>query len=148
MHDYKDKVFEMLAIEPEQPFYLEDGIYEICAKANNKYKLTNDLTLYVHDKLDDEWAKSMFNISNILTGEFRIKHIKEPTEDDKVVIAYAKLCGCNWLSKDEDGEVYGSQNKPVKKLKFWKIDDNDISHNLCDVSFLSWKDEEPYYIGD
>lgn len=73
------------------------------------------------------------------------------TEDDNAVISYCKRCGYFYLAKNKDGEIYAFKTKPFKGKKKWlnqELRRNDAFCIKMPVSFLSWEDEVPFYIGD
>ena len=88
----------------------------------------------------------------IFNGYSHIIKIPKPTEEDKIVIAYAKLCGCKYIAKDSDGSIYAYKDRPDKGETCWHQVNHDAQFAvvvlICDISFLSWEDEEPYYIGE
>lgn len=58
-----------------------------------------------------------------------------------------KSCGFKWIAKNKNGEVYAYETRPVRfDSEMWcgsqtvKID--------IPILFLSWEDNEPYYLGD
>lgn len=67
-------------------------------------------------------------------------------EIDKLFVQL-KSCGFKWIAKNKNGEVYAYETRPVRfDSKSWcgsqtvKID--------IPILFLSWEDNEPYYLGD
>lgn len=74
------------------------------------------------------------------------------TQEEQLVVDYAKLCGFEWLCKDADGDIWAYKEKPVKNdyINAWLMAPTGTSSIEINypLSFLSWKDEEPYYIGD
>ena len=135
------KIFDILGVEPDEEFKVSDN--------NFKYSFDHKLGLEFYD--GSEWHKvenaDMYR--QIINGYSRIIKIPKPTEEDKIVIAYAKLCGYKYIAKDKSGAVHAYERKPTKRAECpeW---DNDGSYSTLyhDVSFLSWEDEEPYYIGE
>ncbi len=136
------KIFDILGVEPVEEFRIvKDGM--IC-------RFSEDLTLQC--RISDRYFEAVENVDTyrkIITGETKIIKIPKPTEEDKIVIAYAKLCGFKYIAKDASGAVHAFRTKPTRRAECpeW---DNDGSYSTLyhDVSFLSWEDEEPYYIGE
>ena len=86
---------------------------------------------------------------------------KEMTENDKIAIAYARACGFKWLAVDKNGDCAAYVTKPRKptetacgvpsweEIDCWVTSENPFyQYLLIKISFLSWEDEEPFYIGD
>lgn len=135
------KIFDILGVEPDEEFKVSDN--------NFKYSFDHKLGLEFYN--GSEWHKvenaDMYR--QIMNGYSRIIKIPKPTEEDKIVIAYAKLCGFKYIAKDASGAVHAFRTKPTRRAECpeW---DNDGSYSTLyhNVSFLSWEDEEPYYIGE
>lgn len=137
--DYREKIFEMLGVKANEEFRL--------CPLKNIHRLTNELSLEYKDDHGNWRSFRNSCIKDILTGLLSIVKTIIPTKEEQVCIEYARLLGCNWLAKDKRGATYGYENKPCKdetkwrpKGQYWLIE--------YPISFLSWDDEEPYYIGD
>ena len=135
------KIFDILGVEPDEEFKVSDN--------NFKYRFDHNLGLEFYD--GSEWHKvenaDMYR--KIITGETKIIKIPKPTEEDKIVIAYAKLCGYKYIAKDASGAVHAFRTKPTRRAECPEWDNYGSYSTLYhDVSFLSWEDEEPYYIGE
>ncbi|WP_101773546.1 hypothetical protein [Peptostreptococcus faecalis] len=53
---------------------------------------------------------------------------------------------CNWISKDENGRVYGEKEVPIKLKEwgYWKsIDAKKLEGLKCKFPSIKWEDEEP-----
>ena len=141
----------MLGVKPYEEFKIDN------AKDLYTYRITNDLRIEVietNEKVNKfaPWTLSNFtHIRPILLGEHKIIKILKPTKEEQLVIDYAKLCGYKWIAKDADNKCYAYVDKPIWEFNMWKISSlsdktaKDLEYNL---SFLSWEDDEPYYIGD
>ena len=72
------------------------------------------------------------------------------TDKQKVAILYAKANECNWIVKDIEGDVLAFRKKPINSYGFWLQDEKDVAPETIsiDFPFLSWKDTEPFFIGD
>ena len=138
------KIFDILGVEPDEEFKVSDN--------NFKYSFDHKLGLEFYN--GSEWHKvenaDMYR--QIMNGYSHIIKIPKPTEEDKIVIAYAKLCGCKYIAKDSDGSIYAYKDRPDKGETCWHQVNHDAQFAtvelICDISFLSWEDEEPYYIGE
>lgn len=149
-NDITKQIFKFLKIEPEEVFRIKDN--------KNYFKLNNDLQLlytptkkYV-DKQMWELCGPYLTLSNLLNGTVKILKITEPNDTDLIAINYLKACGCNWMAQDENGEIFGYVEKPIKDSHIWNVSHSTDLENIIQIelpiSFLSWYDEEPYHIGD
>lgn len=143
--DYSKEVFELLGIKPNEVFNIK-GSYE-----GPDYRITEELMLLYYRK-NEEWLPSAFSLTDILNGELAICKKPIPTEMEQLAVDYALACGCHWLAKDKDGIVYAYKDKPEKKLCEWSYSNIHIHDDFLEIglpiSFISWEDDEPYYIGD
>jgi hypothetical protein len=142
--NHSDKIFELLGVKPNEEFKIDTSDIHLV------YKFTKDFCLRYKDG-SNIWQSSVHNIIEFLTGKISIIKIVEITKEDQLVIDYAKLCGFKWLAKDENGETYAYKYKPHKYNGNWNTIVKQPSAPgmwiRYPVSFLSWEDEEPYYIG-
>lgn len=137
------KIFDILGVEPVEEFRIvRDGM--LC-------RFSEDLTLQckIGERLWDA-VENTDTYRKIISGETKIIKIPKPTKEDEIVIAYAKLCGCKYIAKDENGKCKAFETRPEKiDTRWWKSLPNakiiELGYNL---SFLSWEDEKPYYIGE
>lgn len=149
MNEITKEIFEFLNVEPDEIFRIEGS--------TNYFKINKDLQLYLAHSQKNVFKKLWelcgphLTISNLLVGKATIEKIIYPTEKEQIAINYAKACGCNWLAKDKNNKIYAYEKKPVKThYEEWvceKISDTSILIKIP-ISFLSWNDTEPYYIGD
>lgn len=152
MNEITKEIFKFLNVEPDEIFRIEGH--------TNYYKINKDLQLFLSatEKTCNKknWSLSgpYLTIADFLCERKKIKKIKKiikPTEKEQIAINYAKACGCNWLAKDKNNKIYAYEKKPVKThYEEWVCEKiNDISILIkIPISFLSWNDTEPYYIGD
>lgn len=146
--DRVNKVFEILGVEPNEIFRIR-GTHN----CKPEYYFDNDLELHCvllgnDSKLDSE--KSNKILVNLLRGYFIMQKVIVPTKEEQIAIDYALACGYHWLAKDKDGSIYAYKEKPQKTGYDYMWNDNDkgaLEIGLP-ISFLSWEDDEPYYIGD
>ena len=136
----------MLGVKPYEEFKIDN------AKDLYTYRITNDLRIEVKVNKIAPWKLSNFtHIRPILLGEYKIIKISKPTKEEQLVIDYARLCGYNWIAKDQDERCFIYKLKPLKREREWQSAFSDYTPALelgYSLSFLSWGDEEPYYIGD
>lgn len=136
------KIFDILGVEPAEEFRI----------VNNGMLCRFNEELELQCRISDQYFETVENVDTyrkIITGETKIIKIPKPTEEDKIVIAYAKLSGYPYLAKDKSGAVIAYATKPTKRAECPEWDSGGCYfHVYHDVSFLSWEDEEPYYIGE
>lgn len=140
------EIFKMLDVEPEEIFTIPE-----VKTPNLIYKITPDLDIkYLDKKLNENlWCYSSVTLYSLLSGKNTIKKIKEPqSHREKIAIEYAKLSGYNWIAKNKNGSVTAYYYKPFKKGNYWWCGGFLGTEIKIPISFLSWTDEEPYYIGD
>lgn len=147
MNEITKEIFEYLNVQPNEVFRIKNS--------ENYYTINKDLELYfVHSQKD--LAKKLWKlcgpyrtISNLIVGKATIEKIICPNEKEQLAIDYAKACGYNWLAKDENGDIYAFLKKPEKHISTWVREyNNEMLSIEIPISFLSWNDTEPYYIGD
>lgn len=146
MMDYTKQIFEMLGVEPEERFKLKiNGI------TPKEYYYIDDYLNVCCIVTENHHETCGFTLNLILAGNVQIIKIPHPTAEEQLAIDYARVCGCKWLAKDEDGKVYAYKGKPIKKYSHsWRNanDPNDYLIIALPISFIHWEDEEPFYIGD
>ena len=152
--NYCEEIFKLLEIEPEAEFKLA----ETCNSTSGKvYKLTSSLVLLFRrqDEPETDFRPSCFNIRDILTGIVTIVNSPCISLSEQIAINYAKICKYKWIAKDADGKVNAFKTKPEKSSFNEESRWEGCGHRCyCSMpievpmSFLSWDDEEPYYIGD
>ena len=144
--DHTEKIFKLLGLSP-------DEVFKVGSLCNEDYKITQDLKVYMN--VDRErWIRSVYTIADFLNG--RLDICKKPvlTETEQLAIDYALACGCHWFAKDKDGTIYAYMEEPTKykKVGRWHPNKPCFSGEVFEIglpiSFLSWEDKVPYYIGD
>lgn len=144
--NYKEQIFRMLNLEPHEEFRLSSPDSPESLSYSYTYRLNNNLTLQY--KASNVWNDSTrFTITNILDGSVVIRKKIKPTREEQLAIDYAKACGMNYISQDSDGEYYAYNERPSKQFQSWYCVDKAIEIGIP-ISFISWNDEEPYYIGE
>ena len=147
--DYVAKFFDLLEIKPQERFKLK-------STDNNKmynfiYYFSDRLSLRYINNVGDDFKSDLY-IEDILNGNLQIVKIPKISEEEKTAIKYFLLAGYKYMAKDKNGKVYAYKTKPIKApISHWDCCDNNLS-SYCKVdipiSFLSWEDTEPYYIGE
>ena len=142
--DHTEDVFKLLGVSPNE-------VFKAKSLSGWDYKISQDLMVYRNiDK--DHWTKSAYTIADFLNGTLKIYKKPIPTEIEQLAINYALACGYHWLAKDSDGDIYAYAEIPRKTFVGWAYKGNYAKGKILKIelpiSFLSWEDEEPYYIGD
>ena len=149
MNELTKQIFKELDLLPDEEFYIKEF------DGNNKYKITKDLYFKVKSPENNHWFNTSQNIADLVTGKLTIKKIKKPTEDDLVVLKYAKLCGAKYIAQDKNGDNFMYFQRPYKNkaddegsyiLAIWTNDDSDFLAINAPISFISWEDDEPVCI--
>lgn len=145
--ELREKIFKLLGIKPNEEFKIYSPFFE---KDENlrTYKLTENMVVEYKDNYD-RWNPDWTILPKLLKEEAIIKKIIIPTKEEQIVIDYAKLLGHKWLAKDKNGEICGYREKPTKLHCTWTSNEGDYSYlEYNTISFLSFEDQEPYYIGE
>lgn len=141
---FVNEIFKMLGVEPNEVFKIKEDV------ENYQYRITEDLNVETLE--GNNWVGCSYIIRHILVGLVTIVKIPKITEEEQLAINYALACGHHWLAKDSDGTIYAYTEKPQKESISGVWDNNDNGNSMVKIglpiSFLSWEDEEPYYIGD
>lgn len=140
------EIFEMLGIEPNEPFKIKEDTYKLY------YKLTKELEVIVSQDIDFKGKRfsGYYTFYSFVFGEATIVKIPKITKKEQMAIDYARACGAKWLSKDPGGNIYAYSKKPhrAKDGIWWPVEDEENCFEIVmDLAFLSTMDE-PYYIGD
>lgn len=143
--NYSKQIFEMLGVELGEEFKLNNGW---------SYCLDKDLNLWYRnpDWTEGRFETADYSIKDILNGAYKIIKLQKkiaPTKKEQVAIDYARLCGYKYLAKDKDGGIYAYLSEPYKNKpkEFWSAKTTGTMQIRIPISFLSWEDDEPYYIG-
>ena len=146
--NYSKQILEMLGVEPDEAFELTG--------CSGFIKLDKNLIPYKFDEISGNWYPQDFSgglLKYILLGVGEIiKHPKKITltKEEQIGIDYARACGFRWLAKD-DGAIYATaySNKPFKGDRdgVWSYNGKPCMMIEIPMSFISWEDAEPYYIG-
>lgn len=146
MNEKIKKVFDILGVEPNERFKIKyrgnNNIYD------DIYFIKEDLTIYAETKTTERWTD--LKIRDLLIEHYEIIKLPNFTEKEKLAIDYLKACGYKWIAKDQDDKVYAYFDKPIKNDYQWqstKFIPDELKVDIP-ISFISWKDEYPYYIGD
>lgn len=150
MAGYTKQIFDLLGVEPGKEFrlwyYNSDMNKRTFAET---FMLTANLDLcYFDTKIKCDGYP---HLHGILNNTFKIIKIFHPTTEEQLAIDYARACGMKWLAKDKNKTVAAFKEKPKKGAGQWLNTSNDFDDWIelyLPISFLSWEDEEPFYIGD
>lgn len=140
MADYTKQIFNMLGVEPEEEFKLGRG-------HSLNYFIDKELTLRVVNRSGAKLVSFDYKLQDILTGKIKIVKIPHPTAEEQIAIDYARVCGLKWLAKNKNNTVFAFEGKPIKGVEYWILTNAKIASIDIPISFLSWEDEEPFYIG-
>lgn len=147
------KILEILNLKPNQSFQITGPmISPVVWTPDRVYYFDEDLILYYSEVGINEFSPSMHCqkiLYDLLTDPaITIKPVVVPTKEESIAISYFKLAGYKYLAKDSDGRTYAYKGKPRKNAyeKLWE--GPNYAFCVINMSFLSWKDEEPYYIGE
>ena len=148
-------IFNLLNIKPNQRFKITglpvrlnlchpDDIYTIDEKFNIYQSATPQLSSFCLCPQGKDILPLLLYDEHVI-----IVPLKESTPEDKIVFAYFKLLGYKYIAQDEDGNIYVFKYKPNKVSGQWitKIFTVPLPCPYP-ISCISWKDEEPYYIGE
>lgn len=147
------EILKLLNLKPNQSFKITGPMAASSAWTPDRvYCFDEDLILYYSSPGINEFSPSMHCkaiLYQLLTDPaITIKPVVVPTKEESIAISYFKLAGYKYLAKDGDGRTYAYKGKPSKNLyeKLWE----GHCHAYCviNMSFLSWEDKEPYYIGE
>lgn len=143
--DHTEEVFKLLGISPNE-------VFKVTSLNGVDYKINEGLgILFLNGQ--GKWEGSQLSLVDFLNGNVTIYKKPIPTEIEQIAINYALAYGCHWIAKDSDGIIYAYKRKPHKSRysDMWDDDVNDdklMVEIKLPISFLSWEDNEPYYIGD
>ena len=147
--NYIEKIFDILGVKPNEKFKLKDNTDFTPQLRNNSYCLDNNLNLwYISNiNINEPLKQSKFSLQDIIMNKVEIIKIPVITKEEQITIDYAKTCGYQWLAQDKDGTIFAYSDKPTKYNEIWR-DNKDYIKIAMPISFISWNDQEPYYIGD
>lgn len=143
--DYSKEIFKLLGISPNE-------IFKVKSPNEVDYKINEGLgILFLNEK--GNWEGSQLSLVDFLKGNVTIYKKPIPAKMEQLAIDYALACGYHWFAKDKNESVYAYKEKPIKSdgNGAWDYDNGNSDCMLeigLPISFLSWEDDEPYYIGD
>ena len=145
--ELREKIFKLLGIKPNEEFKITSPFFEKDEKLRT-YKLNENMVVEYKDSYG-RWNNDWTILPKLLNGEAFITKIIVPTTEEQIAIDYAKLLGYKWLAKHKNGNVCCFTKKPTKLHCSWASLDEDFYYlDYDNISFLSFEDKEPYYIGD
>ena len=143
--DYREKIFDMLDIKPNEVFKIKQHCGE--------YRLTEDLMLEYNFGEEDKENWMPFSLKNdlrfLLNGKYTIVKLSKLTEEEQLAIKYARAGGFKYLVKDKFGFVAAYETKPIRGGSHWFKENSKVRavEIALPISFIKWEDE-PYYIGN
>ena len=144
MTDNIKKVFDIIGIQPNEPFFFKYGIDK------NSYYISENLKI---KSCKDESISEKYTIRDLLINPYSIEtknSIKAKIET--IFKFWVEIYGFDYLAKDKNGEIYAFTEKPRKDKWEWfpldvaeEIDDDFIPQYLIDhiSKLVSWEDDEP-----
>lgn len=137
------KIFDMLGVEPNERFKIDDHKYCFIYYIDENLIVRTDKTNF----------PSICNMLDILTGNVKIIKIPkyEFTKEEKNILKGLKLLKFNYIVRDEDGKLMAYTDKPEKNytLSIWQYQFGEITYvNPNIFNFIKWKDSEPFKIPD
>lgn len=144
MEDNIKKVFKIIGIQPNEPFFFKYG------NDKNSY--------YINERLDiksckDESISEKYTIRDLLINPYSIEaknSIKAKIET--IFKFFVEIYGFDYLAKDKDGKTYIYTEKPMKIKYTWgsinlakELNDEFIPEYLINYisTLVSWEDDEP-----
>lgn len=102
-----------------------------------------------HNCGECDFYKNKDEILKILLSEHKEK--PQLTDDEKVILRNIDNT-FKYIAKDENGELFVFEKKPIKKDSYW---DCEVLNNCINLSIftklfksIKWEDEEPWKISD
>lgn len=157
--EHLNNVFELLGVAPYEEFAISNKDF-----VGKRFYIDLDLT--VEDTTDSSFGKEMPLVESnriivdMLKKKLAIQKTPEILEKEQLAIDYAKACGYCWLVRDDGGLVWAYKTRPKKNLNLgqWydpselESDEYGYGNTKLEIgmplSFLSYQDTEPCYIGD
>lgn len=156
---------------------LKDGMI-VELRNGKRYMFISELNLFVGEKLgvDVAWYNDGFSIdgndfkgysidkvfkpikngsfSEILSNSKELiwerKGVEKLTQEQYDKLKALLTVGYNWVAKDEDGEIYAYDSKPIRGVICWFHVDNEncIKLKNFELSFIDRKEDAPRSIVD
>ena len=127
-----EKIFKIFGVQENEPFMVRTA-----KGIEGPYCINHDFYIIPLSSR----APSCFTIIDVLNGKCVIKKSLFYTAKDKIILEYAKLCGCKYIAKDENGVIFSYRSKPTKGDGVWESDKGFMRID-ADTSLCSWEDEE------
>lgn len=146
MNNFVKDVLNVLSIQPYKKFFIV-----------NRDNHADKEIYYFDSELELRTARKhticdKYSLIDIIRGRYKIVKvpIHDITEKEQLAIDYAKACGHKWLVKNRCGSIVAYRSEPQKNkiAGYWENGGWIGMEIKIPISFLSWYDEEPYYIGD
>ena len=98
--------------------------------------------LFYNDNYPVKQGDCVENLRHWMNSEYA--EPKKFTQQEQMVL---NICDkINWLARDEDGDLYGFVEKPIKKDRFWGSENQYVlmsKISSCKFEAIKWEDKEP-----
>lgn len=127
-------VFELLGLQCNQMFRIPED--------PDTFRINEELKVqYLSSR---GWQESTVTLASILESDIEV--VNMPTDEDLVVLRYAKLIGYRYVAKDASDDCYAYKTMPVRSVCDW-IECTSSDKRALDLQFslgfLTW-DSEPF----
>ena len=144
MKDNIKKVFDIIGIQPNEPFFFKYGTDK------NPYYINEVLNI---KSCKNESISENYTIRDLLMYPSSIETKNSIKAKIETIFKFlTEIYDYNYLAKDEDGSIYIYTEKPNKNYDEWfvhfgsmEIEDELIPQYLIDhiSKLVSWEDDEP-----
>ncbi len=135
------KVFGILGVQPGEEFNITEHPEEL-------FRITENLVVEIIQKETNKCETcNGISYKDFLLDRFEIVRISQITRRDRIALDYARAFGCKYIAADKNGTFWGYEKKPVKQTTVWGSNGGQMYQIYLPVSFISWEDKEPYYLG-
>ena len=143
-----EKVFDIIGIQPNEPFFFKYGIDK------NSYYISE--RLHIHSCKNDDISED-YTIRDLIISSSSIETKNSIKAKIETIFKFlVEIYNFHYLAKDENGEMYAFTEKPRKTEYEWvpdtdtffvskEIEDKFIPQYLIDYisKMVSWEDDEP-----
>ena len=138
---------KLFGVEDGEEFKIEKFPFN-----TNRYKVYEGV-LQFKTEYDEFWRVSNFEVNSIAGCEIIKLPKKKEFTDDELAIMRGLPKSFKWIARDDSGEVFIYQDKPIKQNKSGVWSDNGAFYNSLHMfthlfNSIQWEDEEPVFIDD
>jgi hypothetical protein len=151
-------ILELLKINKYEEFKLI--VEHTKSELPQTFRIGENLIIeYKFDFNSDKWYKSSIELRELLIGTYIVERLpfgSTLTKEEKLIIAYLKSLGFNWLAIDSSDTVLACEDKPYKTEKngkvFW-FNENNSNFKVLPFSaiylphFHEDNIKKPFHIG-